>query len=60
MDDHESEWVRDFIYLRSILTEDNNITNKIKQRTLIANGTSYSLKKQLSSQYLGRQTRCEL
>jgi hypothetical protein len=49
VDDQEFERVREFKYLRSTLTEDNNITIEIKLRTVMANRASYSLKKQLSS-----------
>jgi hypothetical protein len=48
MDDQEFERVREFIYLRSTLTEDNIIT-EIKYVIVMANRASYGLKKQLSS-----------
>jgi hypothetical protein len=38
----------------STLTQDNNITIEIKQRTAMANRASYGRKKQLRSQYFGR------
>jgi hypothetical protein len=41
----------------STLTEDNNITTEIKQRIVMENRATCGLKKQLSSQYLGRQTK---
>jgi hypothetical protein len=49
VDDQEFERVRDFKYLGSILTEDNNITIETKQRIVMANRVTYGLKKQLHS-----------
>jgi alpha-D-ribose 1-methylphosphonate 5-triphosphate synthase subunit PhnH len=49
VDDEEFERTTEFKYLGSTLTEENNITIKIKQRILLANRASYGLKKQLSS-----------
>jgi hypothetical protein len=60
VDDQEFERVRDFKYLGPTLTEDNNITIEIKLRIVMANRATYSLRKQLSSRYLGRQTKCTL
>jgi sorting nexin-29 len=60
VDDQEFERAREFKYLGSTLTEDNNITTEIKLRILMANRDSYGLKKQLSSRYQGRQTKCTL
>jgi hypothetical protein len=47
VDYQEFERVREFIYLGSILTDDNIIT-EIKHITVMADRTSYGLKKQLS------------
>jgi hypothetical protein len=49
VNDQEFERVREFKYLGSTITEDNNIATEIKLRTVMANRASYSLKKQLSS-----------
>jgi hypothetical protein len=56
VDDQEFGKVREFNYLGSTLTEDNNVIIKIKQSILMANRASYGLKKPLSSPYLRRQT----
>jgi hypothetical protein len=60
VDDQEFERVRDIKYLGSIITDDNNTSTETKQRIIMANRASYGLKKQLSSRYLGRQTKCIL
>jgi hypothetical protein len=52
--------MREFKFIGSILRDDNNIITEIKQRILIGNRGSYGLKKQLSSLYLRRQTKCAL
>jgi hypothetical protein len=44
----ESERAREFKYLGSSLTEDNNISIEIKLRIVMANRASYGLQKQLS------------
>jgi hypothetical protein len=44
VDDQEFEMVRELKHLGSALTEDNNITIKIQQRTVMANPASYGLK----------------
>jgi hypothetical protein len=49
VDGQEFERVRELKYLRSTLTEDNDITTEIKQSIVMGNPTSYGLKKQLSS-----------
>jgi hypothetical protein len=46
--------VREFKHLGSTLTEDS-IAIQIKQRIVMANPTSYDLKKQLNSRYFGRE-----
>jgi hypothetical protein len=48
-DGRENERVKEFKYLKAILTECNYITTEIKQRTIMANKTSCALKKQLNS-----------
>jgi hypothetical protein len=50
IDDQQYERVKEFKYLGTTLTEDNDST-EIKQRIIMANKTSYGLKKQLSSLY---------
>jgi hypothetical protein len=60
VDDQEFERVRDIKYLGSIIIDDNNTSTETKQRIVMANRASYGLKKQLSSRYLGRQTKCIL
>jgi hypothetical protein len=47
-------------YLGRPLTEDNDFSIEIKQRIIMANKTSYELKKQLNSPHLKRQTKCVL
>jgi len=49
VDDKEFERARDFKHLGSVLTEDFNITLKIKWRIVIANQPSYGVKKQWNS-----------
>jgi hypothetical protein len=60
VDEQKFERVRELRCLGSTVTEGNNIITKIKQRIVMANQASYGLKKQLSSRYLGRQTKCAL
>jgi hypothetical protein len=48
--------VREYKYLGSTVTEENNITIEIEQRILMTNWASYGLKKQ----WYGRQTICDL
>jgi hypothetical protein len=52
--------VNEFKNLGAALTEDNDITTEIKQRIIMANKTSYGLKKQLYSPNLKRQIKCML
>jgi alkylhydroperoxidase/carboxymuconolactone decarboxylase family protein YurZ len=47
--DQEYGRVKEFKYLGTIWTEDNDITTGIKHQITIANKTSYGLKKQLNS-----------
>jgi hypothetical protein len=54
------ERVKEFKCLGTTLTEDNDISTEIKQRIIMANKTSYGLKKQLNSPYLKWQTKCML
>jgi hypothetical protein len=60
VDDEEFERAIELNYLGSTLTEENNIAIEIKQMIVMANRASYGVKKQLSSRYLGRQTKCTL
>jgi hypothetical protein len=39
------ERMKEFTYLVSALTEDNNVTTEIKERTVMANRDGYILKK---------------
>jgi hypothetical protein len=48
------ERVKEFKYLGTTLTEDNDINTESKQRIIMANKTSYGLKKQLNSPYSKR------
>jgi hypothetical protein len=57
VDGQEFERVRDFRYLGSTLTEDSNINIEIKQRIVVANQACCGLKTQLSSRYVGRQSK---
>jgi hypothetical protein len=59
VNEQEFERVGECRYLGSILTE-NNITVGVNQRIIMANRTSYGLKKQLYSLYLGRHRKCAL
>jgi hypothetical protein len=54
------ERVKEFKYLGTTLTADNDISTEIKQRIITANKTSCGLKKQLNSPYLKWQTECVL
>jgi hypothetical protein len=45
VDGQRFERVREFKYLGSTATGDNNITTEIKLRTVMANRASYGLKK---------------
>ena len=56
----EYERVREFKYLRTILTEDNDIATEIKQRLVMDNKTSYGLKKQIYLPNMNKQTKCML
>jgi hypothetical protein len=58
VDDLEFKRAREFRYLGSTLTGDNNVTIEIKQRIVTANRASYGLKKQLSSRYSGIEAKC--
>jgi hypothetical protein len=60
VDDHEVERVREFRYLGSTLTEGYKNAIEIKYVENCNGKSSYGLKKQLSSRYLGRQTKCAL
>jgi hypothetical protein len=44
VDDQEYERVKEFKYLGTVLTEDNDITTEIKQRIIVAKKTSCVLK----------------
>jgi len=43
-DDQEYGWVKEFKYLGTILTEDNDMTTEIKHQVTLANKTSYEVK----------------
>jgi hypothetical protein len=43
-----------------LITSNNNLTQKINHRLLLANKHYYGLKKQLGSHYLSLQTKCKL
>jgi hypothetical protein len=60
VEDQEFEKARELKYLGATLTEHNDISIEIEQRTVVANPARYGLRKQLSSWYLGRQTKCAL
>jgi len=59
-DDQEYGKVKEFKYLGTILTEDNDMTTEIKHQITIANKTSYGLKKQLNLTNSKCQTKCML
>jgi hypothetical protein len=56
----EYETIKEFKYLGTISTEDNDITTEIKQLIIMADKTSYGLKKQLFSLNLKHHTTCML
>jgi len=58
--DQEYERVKEFKYLGTNLTEDNDILTEIQQRIIMDNKTSYGLKKQLYSPNMNSQTKCTL
>jgi hypothetical protein len=58
--DHQYEGVKEFKYLGTTLTEDNDISTEIKQRIIMGTETSYGLKKLLNSPYVKWQTKCML
>jgi hypothetical protein len=57
IDNQQYERVKEFKYLGTTLTEDNGTSTEIKQTIIMANKTSYGLKKQLNSPYLKQQTK---
>ena len=54
---HEFEAVRDFTYLGSSVNIDNDITQEIKRRILLANRTLYGLSRVLRSKFVRRNTK---
>jgi hypothetical protein len=44
IENQEYEMIKEFNYLGTILTEDNDVTTEINQRVIMANKTSYGLK----------------
>jgi hypothetical protein len=60
LDSQEYERVKEFKYLRTIFTEENDITTEIKQLIIMADRTSYGIRKQLSSLNLKHHTKCVL
>jgi len=59
-DDQEYGRVKEFKYLGTILTEDNDMTTEIKHQITVADKTSYGLKKQPKLPNLKCQTKCKL
>lgn len=57
---YKFECVKQFKYLGTIITYDNNITTEINARIYIANKSYYGLKKQLQSHFLSKKTKCKL
>ncbi|CAG9828508.1 unnamed protein product [Diabrotica balteata] len=47
IDDLELEGVDTFVYLGSLLTKDNNVSEEIKRRIVLANKCYYGLRKQM-------------
>jgi hypothetical protein len=60
INNYKFEIVKEFKYLGTIVTSDNNISAEINSRTLMANKCYYGLKNQLQSHYLSRDTKCKL
>ncbi|CAG9835752.1 unnamed protein product [Diabrotica balteata] len=48
IDNLELEGVDTFVYLGSLLTKDNNVSEEIKRRILLANKCYYGLRKQMA------------
>jgi hypothetical protein len=46
VDDQQFERVREYKYLGSTVTEENNITTETEERILITDSATYGLKKQ--------------
>jgi hypothetical protein len=57
---YKFEKVNEFKYLGMLIAANNNLTQEINHRLLIANKCYYALKKQLGSHYLSLQTKCKL
>jgi hypothetical protein len=60
INNYKFEIVKEFKYLSTIVTSDNNISAEINSRILMANKCYYGLKNQLQSHYLSRDTKCKL
>lgn len=60
MGDYNFEVVRNFIYLGTEVTSDNNITTEVKRRIVLANRCLYGLSKLLRSKQLSRKTKVRL
>ena len=60
MGSHNIEVVRNFIYLGSEVTSDNNICVEVKRRTILADRCLYSLNRLLRSKQLSRKTKVRL
>ena len=60
MDSHNIEVVRNFIYLGSEVTSDNNTSVEMKRRIVLAYRRLYSLNRLLRSKQLSRKTMVRL
>ena len=60
MGDHNIEVVRNFIYLGSEVTSDNNTSVEIKRRIVLASRCLYSLNRLLRSKQLSRKTKVKI
>ena len=54
------EAVKDFVYLGSLVTQDNNISLEISRRIALANRCYFGLSKQMRSKALSRRTKLKL
>ncbi|CAG9830575.1 unnamed protein product [Diabrotica balteata] len=58
--DYNIESVKNFTYLGSLVTADNNVIEEIKRRIYIANKTYIGLIRHLRSNNITRKTKCKI
>jgi hypothetical protein len=59
VNNYKFEKVNKFKYLGTLITANNNLTQEINHRLLLAKKCYYELKKQLGPHYLSLQTKCK-